>query len=315
MQPKIVFLKTEWMRRYDGRDTDSIGTTMGFPKKFGIGHEILNFRGVRGTTYGYSAPKGGRKLDLTSLGASREATQQDGVTIVWVARQRGNAGTRVVGWYENATVFREYRKHPLAKRYRDLFKSRGLPVEHRDLVYLACAASKDCHLIPEEDRNLELPRRKMENTLIWYADKSARFKKRVLDLIAQRRGRRSDPEVEPPVSGPIKCATSEWGLKPERRRRAAAHLVKEHNNRKKVLGFKDEPYVCDGCGESPEVRYGTGFDKIVEVHHTKWAEEKRIEDFAVLCPSCHRRVHFHRAEAPLSIQDLRRELTLVRKQR
>lgn len=62
----------------------------------------------------------------------------DGVTVVWCARSRRSGGTRVVGWYNNATVYREQQCVVFQNGYEQ--------------GYNFVAEAEDCVLLPESER-------------------------------------------------------------------------------------------------------------------------------------------------------------------
>lgn len=73
--------------------------------------------------------------------------------------------TRIVGWYKNATV---YRQEQNIKSFID---------EERDLFYRIEALAKDCYLLPEEQRTFPIQRvaqtgkgTGMGRSSIWYGD-------------------------------------------------------------------------------------------------------------------------------------------------
>lgn len=69
-----------------------------------IGHEVLNLEKEKkdGRYYGYCPPTD--NIDITSLGASRDAESISGVTVIYVTKQRGTNDREVIAFCENATV-------------------------------------------------------------------------------------------------------------------------------------------------------------------------------------------------------------------
>lgn len=67
--------------------------------------------------------------------------------------------------------------------------------------------------------------------------------------------------------------------------------------------------ACDGCGVDLAAEYGEEHETVLELHHLRplakgVQKPKGTDDFALLCPTCHRVVHYRRAE-PLRIDELR----------
>lgn len=69
----------------------------------------------------------------------KEQPSVDGVRVILVAFSPTLTKTVVVGWYDNATVFRNR-------------------VVEGDLIYMTKCLHKDAHLIPDVDRSFEIPR-------------------------------------------------------------------------------------------------------------------------------------------------------------
>ena len=94
------------MRDYNGIAGDSIERGGSYNKE-ATGHEVYNFSNVHGKVFGYVQPTGNIKIE--KLGADKNAAYVSGVTVVWTAGPE-TGGTAVIGWYENATVYREYQE-------------------------------------------------------------------------------------------------------------------------------------------------------------------------------------------------------------
>lgn len=110
------------------------------------GFEIYNFLRSASRVYGYVQVKGAN--NITRLGASPDADRVDGVTIVWAARRR-TGGIYVVGWYRNATVFREYQSSPNDRRRRE-------PGTGRLMSWNITARARDIRLLRDEERRFKL---------------------------------------------------------------------------------------------------------------------------------------------------------------
>ena len=97
------------MERYQGLyPGDEIIGGGSYIKIEGHGHEVCNFAEVNGTLYGYVQPPGSQ-IDIDRLGAQPNDDEISNITVVWTAT-RPTGGTAVIGWYKNATVFRNYQK-------------------------------------------------------------------------------------------------------------------------------------------------------------------------------------------------------------
>ncbi len=137
-----------------------------------------NFLDFNGRCYGYVRTGGEIHLDQHFKGVSEGTKSMSGITVVFCAAINEEELT-IVGWYENATVFKEMVTLPL---YDDEY-----------LYFNFMADAKDCHLISKEDRDFIIKRprqtrqgKTMGKSNLWYA-KSAYgrgdFIPRVMDEI------------------------------------------------------------------------------------------------------------------------------------
>lgn len=103
-------------------------------------------------------------------------------------------------------------------------------------------------------------------------------------------------------------------LSEEGRKVLRTHLATERKsgNRRAVIRMRTAkgPLTCDACRANLAERYGKEHAEVVELHHLQplargVQKPKGMDDFALLCPTCHRVVH-HRREEPLDIEVLRR---------
>ena len=178
----ILFCNVGWMERYQGlRSGDQISGGGSFVKKEGRGHEVCNFSPDKGILYGYVQPSG-KQINIDHIGASSDDDFIDGVTVVWTAGPPGG-GTVIVGWYKDATVFRNYQKHhkaPVAQSQNDI-----------DGFWIK-APFASATLLPLDARLFEIPRRVkggIGQSNVWYADspESAPLVKKIRAMIKSGR--------------------------------------------------------------------------------------------------------------------------------
>lgn len=196
----IVFINIGWMKEYRGETpTDQLnpGNFAYFKKasKRGprkIGHEQWNFLARDGWVYGY-VPRSSR-IDLRRLGASNRAPLE-GALVVFVARDPAAKVLKVVGWYEDATVTRDFR---FLRKYGRTQVS-------------TCIATRagNAHLLRVGDRGLPIipTAQKVEGGVgqspVWYGEGHDDVVEAVRRLV--RRGtqvRRSGSTTEKPVTAP-----------------------------------------------------------------------------------------------------------------
>lgn len=183
MRKPVIFFNVGWMRSYQGGGPhDKITGGGGYVAKHGVGGEICNFLAWRGWCYGYvQPPTHSDYINLDRIGADPEKDALDDVIVVWTAT-RPEGGAVVVGWYRDATVYRESqeivdRTNPHVKRYR-------MP------WFYAKAKAKNCHLIDPDNRWYEIPRVRpgksgMGQSNVWFAEgfHGERWFKRLLNAI------------------------------------------------------------------------------------------------------------------------------------
>jgi hypothetical protein len=187
----------------------------------GFGHEIFNFRpDFDGKFRGYVRPPGAlrvrnQRINIDRLGSAKDDDRIRGVTVFWAATHPSLGGTRVVGWYENANVYRGWHPSP---------KKRVLP-NGEDAGFMVEAST--ARLIPSDDRTLELPRATSRQTGIgqsnvWYvpapwARRLLRYRDRVRAGTALGKpastptlGRTSDTEARLRIERAAMAATIAW---------------------------------------------------------------------------------------------------------
>ena len=208
-----------------------------YVKEEGFGHEAFNFKpDDDGRFRGYVRPPRGGSIRIERLGADAGAKQVDGVTVLWAATNPTRGGTYIVGWYDNARVHGDWK--PSSK------KTRLLP--NGDKAGYMVEAST-AHLVPSDDRVLDLPRANAKQTGIgqsnvWYpppewAKKLLDYRKAVLS------GNPLGPEPPPPAKPGVAHATdTEARLRIERAAMKATITWCEQRG----LPWKDVSLQCLG---------------------------------------------------------------------
>lgn len=191
---ELVFINIGWMVNYAGPSaSDPTIGNFGHLKTHSVGHEAWNFKPLREKVYGY-VPRSAR-IRLERIGGKKRADAIDGVTVVWMARNPRNRRTYIVGWYENATVYRE--AGAITRR-----RSKGF-----DVHYQVEAPSDDATLLPPDARIFPIPTAKEAGNLgqspVWYGKDDA-FRESVRAYIfdgrlpttpARGSPRQQDPEL------------------------------------------------------------------------------------------------------------------------
>lgn len=218
---RVLVCRTAWMDFYRGSKGDKASGGGAYVKEEGFGHELFNFLpGADGRFRGYVRPPGqgpvrDQGINIGRLGAVRGADRIDGVTVFWVATHPALGGTRVVGWYDDATVFRAWRPSP---------KKRVLP-NGEDAGYMIEAST--AKLLPRDDRTFILPRATSKQSGIgqsnvWYppdewAAKLIDYRQGVIagralrrPVVAPKLARMADTEARLRIERAAMTATTTW---------------------------------------------------------------------------------------------------------
>lgn len=161
------------MESYRGnRKSDQISGGGSYVTEEGMGHEVCNFHIYRGNVYGYVQPARGQRTasagsikleNIVDSDASKDDVSLEGVLVIWTAT-RPEGGTVVIGWYKNATVFREYQYFDSAPA---LHAKNGLE------GYRIHARSQNVKLLPVDERTIQVPRQTkggIGQSNVWYGD-------------------------------------------------------------------------------------------------------------------------------------------------
>jgi len=183
----ILFCNIGWMSHYKGNagKPDNIVGGGKWVTKNKTGHEVCNFlAGHDGRVFGHVETIRGRrdrKIRIEAIGGIGDFV--NGVDVVWTATNPDEGGRRIVGWYRDATVFRErqdFDNFPTRQHKRDKLRN-----------YRICARLKNVRCLAIEERTLIMGRGKgwMGQTSWWSpsendcAPEVRRFLKKVQALL------------------------------------------------------------------------------------------------------------------------------------
>lgn len=172
-----------WAPNYKGEELQGDGGGS-YVVQHGEGDEKFNFLPYNGKVYGYVASKT-RTIDCSKLigpprpntiqrisyyrSVARKPDRADGVTVIWCAKHPKYGGVYVIGWYCNATVYRELHDPP-----EDLTNRR---LTNGDEWAYNIVTDK-FKLLPPDQRKLRVPccgEGNMGRSNIWYPSEA--FKK------------------------------------------------------------------------------------------------------------------------------------------
>ena len=237
----IVFFRIGWMEHYRGPDDEHIRGGGRFVDENQWGGEVFNFRPFEGSVYGFVQPQGRLRINIDRLGAADADDHVAGILAVWVAKNpEPEGGSYIVGWYTNATVYREWQEPPPGSNRH---------IGGRNMEYNVTALADDAVLLPSDERQFKIPRATgnrnrpgMGQSNVWYADKYddevRDLKRKVLEYIKNRL---------PPKAAHTEAGTPRQ-LDPARRqeveRIAVEHVMKHYEEK----GWKVDSVERDNVG-------------------------------------------------------------------
>lgn len=188
MTTPLLFCNIGWMTHYEGlkdKPDDIVGGGK-HVDTYHHGHEACNFLPCKdGNVYGYVDRSGNGKqssINLERIGGTKACTSVEGVDVVWVATHPERGGRRVVGWYRDATVYREHQ--PLPQKLSKQHAKDGLT------LFRIRAATENAYRLELHDRTLVLGtgRGWFGQANCWFADNNSSeelrvFLKRTRELI------------------------------------------------------------------------------------------------------------------------------------
>ena len=308
-----LFCNVGWMKYYQGQnDNDKIGGGGSYVDREGHGFEVCNFAPYENQIYGYVQPPSGRlgenitsgtdeyfsrsKININRLGAKKNDDFIENVNVIWTATH-SDRGRVIVGWYKNATVYREYQKFDQAPPCHKTNNIDG---------YRIVAEKSNCKLLPIEQRNIQIPKGVkggMGQANIWYADKpeSKKIRDKVLMVIGLS-GVHVYPDEIDPQEPLIEGA-----------RRKVTVNAYERNIKAREKCLEEHGYRCSVCKMCFEEYYGDIGRGFIHVHHRKELSSIRseyevdpIKDLCPVCPNCH--AMLHQEKPALSVDGLRQRL-------
>lgn len=161
----ILFCNIAWMKYYNGNTDDDKPKNGGsYIKENEDGGECYNFRDYNGKCYGYVMKNGNFALEKHFENCTTNSAFAQDVLVIWVATNEISE-TRIVGWYKEATVYRE-------EQYIYSFLN-----PYNWSTYSIVADSKNCFLLPESKRDFPIQRAAitgkgtgMGRSNTWYAE-------------------------------------------------------------------------------------------------------------------------------------------------
>ena len=154
---KLFYCRVGWMNAYMG-SRDEKPQNGGAYNKDNIGYEVHNYLGVNGKYYGFVEAGINNSIHIDRLGATKKDECIDDILVVWVASHPKKKGQYIVGWYEDALVYRNLQKVP-----DDIMDSRSLKSHDVYNIY-----AEKVTLLDVSERNYQLEGMGQSN--IWYGN-------------------------------------------------------------------------------------------------------------------------------------------------
>lgn len=106
---KILYCRVGWMNSHRGNTTEKpLGG--GKYNENNIGYEVYNYLGYKGNYYGFVEVGINNSIHVERL-CGEKADYAENIMVIWVATNP-NGGQYIIGWYENATVYRNLQNIP-----------------------------------------------------------------------------------------------------------------------------------------------------------------------------------------------------------
>lgn len=270
----FLICRTAWMPHYKSSNepANSHHTYIRENRPF----ECYNFlRSELGDFLGYVRVGGDAdgnlgKLNIDRLGASKSDEKIDSVTVIFCATNPKKGSLYVVGYYNDATVFRT----PLDDK---------APNGDRRITRIR---STSATLIPEADRVLRIPSSPngVGQSDVWYG-------------------------VNEPENAPLREELTTYIDHAQVYADVDDDSVEEHRQRKTHEGWEGRAscrhfihklgFKCQACGYSVDADDQKIWGSGLELHHlAPWSDMEegesrtlRPDDFAVLCAICHKAIH------------------------
>lgn len=291
---KLLVCNIGWMKNYQGiTDTDAKPKGGGSYNEKKMGHEACNFLACEnGLYYGYVQPNSEiGSIDTARIGG-RRGEPITGVTVVWIARNPDPTieNAIIVGWYNNATVYPKFEKHvklPSKIHQINSIEYYNITVNANDVVF-----------IPENERNIEIPRTRNKDisgigqSNVWYIDKEKDLanRERIIAATLNRNFSAFDNE-----------GNDYFAI--EGKDQNTQHVSKSRNaviiqKKKKQVLQKTGKLECEACGFNFKEFYAKILEHdFCEIHHRTPLSsitsetQTTLDDLAVLCSNCHRVIH------------------------
>jgi hypothetical protein len=145
LKEPVLFARIGWMKYYNGPIIgDEKPRGGGKYNKTGVGNEAFNFHVIDGRLFGYFQPQmQASKINLARIVPGTHGDVLNGVLVLFIATDPERGSQRIVGWYRNATVYRNRQSSP--------------PRERNGFNYFLVAKAREAVLLPSHLRTQLVP--------------------------------------------------------------------------------------------------------------------------------------------------------------
>ena len=171
---RILFCNIGWAEKYDGSVSDKPTGDGQYLKEGGVGHEIVNFVPSGDYYYGFvetkSVQRQARRITIENIDSiAKNSDSIDNVLVVWCATNKKKGGKFIVGWYENAIVYRNRQKPPFDSKRYELFVKGILETPE----YMIKCGKGNAVLIEPDKRDFYVPTARQDGfgfgqSYLWY---------------------------------------------------------------------------------------------------------------------------------------------------
>lgn len=290
----VMLCNIGWLKYYQGCDVDGEydkPLNGGLWNKKNVGWESENFYDYYGYCYGcFTLPNSGDTLRLkANFGLLNDEEELAGVTVIFVADAKGSPmhyGRRIIGWYNNATAYRDLRED---SEYREYYRVK--------------AKTEDCVCLPEDERHF-IVQHVFRNILYYSGDRDNEFQ----EYINYIKGYVNSEFVDNNENVYTEGMSRHLLLEHKTRNHTVVQKAKERHRQR-----NNDTLSCEVCSFDFVEVYGKLGEGFIEAHHIKPHAEQgrrkiRVSDFSLVCPNCHRMLHRDRN---LTVAKLREFMTSV----
>lgn len=300
----LLFCNIAGMKKYDLDTSNDLPQNGGsYVREKRNAFEKINFHDFgEPLYYGFVETKGTlggtpRQIHLEKIDpAAKKCNSLQSVTVVFCTKSNIPGKAVIVGWYQNATVYRN---------------QKALERNGKKYYYFFTAKQSDSLLLESGERTFFVPRssKKRNNEFgfgqsnVWFAQENqagiAAFRKKVLDYIEKQRKDLFYDEQD---------LFAEDGTP-----RKISITARRRSERARAEYLQQFGHSCQICGFSTKEKYGSEFEDVIEVHHIVPISDRDAiyqidinQDLIGVCPNCHRILHKKRSDGTcISVDELK----------